>query len=407
MTIVGLLLAAAYFSAQILASIQFQPDRAHSAILAIAFTGLRTDQTRTTAIAGAVAVPVAVATLLSGFLVAIDRGVENVAQAQANDRLVVTTTRFTDWGSTDAKFSPDTMAKLAALPGVGSLERMAEVEITLANGSLAYVRAEDRPTFSYQVFAGQPPSASVNADQLVIGGILARQNGIRVGDTVQLGSGPSARRIPVGTIVATPEVGGLRIQMSYRLAEQIFGRQPAGLVFLKPPAGLSLKRVVAEMDAAGFSQPLKVVNAKGYRVSVVDGESRFLAPLNTLKYGLLAIAFISVSSTLLLLGIRRRREIALIQALGATPNKVFAVTTLEAVIASATGALLGAVVSVPIIATVGRAAIVDVGSVTPLIFPMSEAIGYAILAILAAVLAAVVPAWKTTQAALAPQLRDE
>jgi putative ABC transport system permease protein len=48
-----------------------------------------------------------------------------------------------------------------------------------------------------------------------------------------------------------------------------------------------------------------------------------------------------------------------------------------------------------------------VGSVTPLIFPMSEAIGYAILAILAAVLAAVVPAWKTTQAALAPQLRDE
>jgi putative ABC transport system permease protein len=406
-TIVGLLLAAAYFSAQILASIQFQPDRAHSAVLAIAFTGLRTDQTRTTAIAGAVAVPVAVATLLSGFLVAIDRGVENVAQAQANDRLVVTTTRFTDWGSTDAKFSPDSMAKLAALPGVGGLERMAEVEITLANGSLAYVRAEDRPTFSYQVFAGQPASASVNADQLVIGGILARQNGIRVGDTVQLGSGPTARRIPVGTIVATPEVGGLRIQMSYRLAEQIFGRQPPGLVFLKPAAGLSLKRVVAEMNAASFSQPLKVVNAKGYRVAVVNGESRFLAPLNTLKYGLLAIAFISVSSTLLLLGIRRRREIALIQALGATPAKVFAVTTLEAVIASATGALLGAVVSVPIIATVGRAAIVDVGAVTPLIFPMSEAIGYAILAILAAVLAAVVPAWKTTQAALAPQLRDE
>jgi putative ABC transport system permease protein len=406
-TIVGLLLAAAYFSAQILASIQFQPDRAHSAMLAIAFTGLRTDQTRTTAIAGAVAVPVAVATLLSGFLVAIDRGVENVAQAQANDRLVVTTTRFTDWGSTDAKFSPDSMAKLAALPGVGGLERMAEIEITLANGSLAYVRAEDRPTFSYQVFAGQPASASVNADQLVIGGILARQNGIRVGDTVQLGSGPTARRIPVGTIVATPEVGGLRIQMSYRLAEQIFGRQPPGLVFLKPAAGLSLKRVVAEMNAAGFGQPLKVVNAKGYRVAVVKGESRFLAPLNTLKYGLLAIAFISVSSTLLLLGIRRRREIALIQALGATPTKVFAVTTLEAVIASAMGALLGAVVSVPIIATVGRAAIVDVGSVTPLIFPMSEAIGYAMLAILAAVLAAVVPAWKTTQAALAPQLRDE
>ena len=405
--IVGLLLAAAYLSAQILAAIRLQPDRAHSAVLAIAFTGLRTDQSRTTAIAGAVAVPVAVATLLSGFLVAIDRGVENVAQAQANDRLVVTTTRFTDWGSTDAKFSPDSMAKLAALPGVGGLERMAEVEITLANGSLAYVRAEDRPTFSYQVFAGQSPSESVDANQLVVGGILAREIGIGVGDTVLLGSGPSARKIPVGTIVATPEVGGRRIQMSYRLAEEIFGRQPAGLVFIKPAGRVRLQRIADEIKAGHFNQPLTVVDANGYRVSVVSGESRFLAPLNTLKYGLLAIAFISVSSTLLLLGIRRRREIALIQALGATPAKVFAVTTMEAVIASATGALLGAVVSVPIIAAVGRAAIVDVGSVTPLIFPVSEAIWYALLAILSAVFAAVVPAWKTTQAALAPQLRDE
>jgi len=114
-----------------------------------------------------------------------------------------------------------------------------------------------------------------------------------------------------------------------------------------------------------------------------------------------------VSSTLLLLGIRRRREVALIQALGATPATVFAVTTIEAVIASATGAVLGAMVSIAIIGVVARAAIVDVGAVVPLIFPASEAIGYAALAVLSAVLAAVGPAWQTTQVGLASQLRDE
>ncbi|MGB8208886.1 MAG: FtsX-like permease family protein, partial [Mycobacterium sp.] len=77
--VVGLLLAAAYLSAQAIASIRFPPDRTRGATLAIALTGLRADETRTTAIAGAVAVPVAVATLLSGFLVAIDHGVANVA----------------------------------------------------------------------------------------------------------------------------------------------------------------------------------------------------------------------------------------------------------------------------------------------------------------------------------------
>jgi putative ABC transport system permease protein len=405
--IVGLLLAAAYLSAQVIASIQLRPDRTHGATLAIALTGLRADGSRTTAIAGAVAVPVAVATLLSGFLAAIDHGVANVARAQAEGRLAVTTTRFTDWGSMDAKFSPNTTAKLASLPGVDAIERMAEIEITLANGSLAYVRAEDRPTFSFPVLAGQAPKLSVDADQLVIGGTLARENRIRIGNTLLLGSGPRARKLVVGTIVATPEVGGRRIQMRYGLADQVFGPEPADLVFVRPAATSTLDHIAAEIRSSYFNQPVKTVDAAGYRAAVVSGESRFLTPLNTLKYGLLAIAFVSVSSTLLLLGIRQRRQLALIQALGATPSKVFAVTTIEAVVASAAGALMGGVLSVAIIDAVRQAAVVDVGSVTPLIFPFSEATGYAALAMLAAVFAAVVPAWKNTQAAPATELRDE
>jgi len=403
----GLLLAAAYLSAQVIAAIRLRPNRTHGATLAIALTGLRADESRTTAIAGAVAVPVVVATLLSGFLVAIDRGVENVAQAQADGRLVATTTRFTDWGSMDARFSPDTVAKLSSLPGVGTVERLAEIEMTLANGSLAYIRAEDRPTFPFPVLAGQAPEVSINGNEVVIGGILARDNDIHVGDPLILGSGSRARSVVVGTIVATPEVGGRRIQMGYPLAERIFGPQPANLVFVKPGAKSTLDQIAAEIRSSHLSQPVKVVDAAGYRAAVTSGESRFLAPLNTLKYGLLAIAFISVSSTLLLLGIRQRREIALLQALGATPSKVFAVTTIEAVVASAAGALLGGVLSIAIIDAVRRAAVVDVGSVTPLIFPLSEATRYAVLAILAAVFAAVLPAWKNTRAAPASELRDE
>jgi putative ABC transport system permease protein len=405
--IVGLLLAAAYLSAHVIASIRPRPDLRRGATFTVALTGLRADASRTTAIAGAVAVPVTVAILLSGFLTAIDRGVANVAQAQADGRLVVTTTRFTDWGAMDAKFSPDTVAKLASLPGVDTVERIAEIEITLANGSLAYVRAEDRPTFSFPVLAGKAPYDSINENQLVIGGILARQNNIRVGDTLILGSGPKARKMVVGSIVATPEVGGRRIQMTYQLAEQIFGPQPANLVFVKPAAKSTSDQIEAEIRSSHPNQPVKVVDAAGYRAAVTSGESRFLAPLNTLKYGLLVIAFVSVSSTLLLLGIRRRREIALIQALGATPPKVFAVTTIEAVVASSAGALLGGALSIAILDAVRQAAVVDVGAVTPLIFPLSEATRYAAFAMMAAIFAAIVPAWKNTRAAPASELRDE
>jgi putative ABC transport system permease protein len=405
--IIGLLLAAAYLSAQVIRLIRRRPDRAHGATLTIALTSLRSDASRTTAIAGAAAVPVAVALLLSGFLFAISRAAVDVAGSEAGGRLVVTTTRFTDWGSVDVRFSPATTATLASLPGVDTVERMAENEVTLTDGSLAYVRAQDRPTFPYPVLAGQSAETSVDAGQLVIGGILARENNIRVGDTLVLGSGGQARKMVVGTILATPEFGGRRIHLTYRLANDIFGPVPPGLIFIKPSAGFTPDQIIAEIESTEFDQHLRVTDSAGYRAAIEESTTRFLEPLKTLKYGLLAIAFLSVTSTLLLVGMRRRRETALVQALGATRSKVFAVTTIEAVIASAVGALLGAVLSIAIMEAVRRAGIVDVGSVTPLVFPWSDAITYSALAATAAVFAAAIPAWKSTQAAPWTELRSE
>ena len=195
--------------------------------------------------------------------------------------------------------------------------------------------------------------------------------------------------------------------MSYRLAEQLFGPQPASLVFLKPTAGFPLDQISAEISSSDFNQSVKVTDAAGYRTAVAAGEDRYLKPLNTLKYGLLAIAFISMSGTLILVTIQRRHELALIQAVGSTRWKVFAIIIFDAVIASAAAALFSAALSMGIIEAVRRAAIVDVGSATRFIFPLSEAIGYAALAALAATLAAVVPAWRSTQEAPATMLRDE
>jgi len=42
-----------------------------------------------------------------------------------------------------------------------------------------------------------------------------------------------------------------------------------------------------------------------------------------------------------------------------------------------------------------------------LIFPLSDATRYAVLAMMAAIFAAIVPAWKNTRAAPSSELRDE
>lgn len=405
--IVGLLSAAAFLSAQIIAAVRIRPYWPHCATVAVAATSLRADGSRTTAIAGAVAVPVAIATLLSGFLVAINRGASDVARAQADGQLVATTTRFTDWGTVDAKFAPRTIADIAVLPGVDAVDRMAEIEINLADGSLAYVRAEDRPAFPFAVLAGQAPQDSIETGQLVVGAVLAREQRLRIGDRLRLGSGSRARDMVVSTVVATPELGGRRIYLPYPTADEIFGAEPAGLLLITPAPGFTAGQVEAAVTSLRMPQPVTVIDAEQYRTATADGVARFLTPLNALKYGLLGIAFISVASTLLLVGMRRRREVALVQALGATRWKVFAITTLEALLAGVTGATVGALLSVLIMATVGWAAVVLIGSVTPLTFPWSEAAKYAGLAAVAAVLAAVIPAWRNTQTAPATELREE
>ncbi|HYO03698.1 MAG TPA: FtsX-like permease family protein, partial [Mycobacterium sp.] len=193
--IIGLLLSAAYLSAQAITAVRPRPDRAHGATLTIALATLRANGSRTAAISGAVAVPVVVVILLSGFLTAINRSAVDIARSQAEGRVAVTTTRFADYGPIDARFSTKTVKRLVSLPGVASVERTAQIEISLTDGSLAYVQAQDRPTFPFGLLAGQPPEASLDANQLVIGGILAREKGFRIGDKLLLGSGSEAREM--------------------------------------------------------------------------------------------------------------------------------------------------------------------------------------------------------------------
>ncbi|OBK83994.1 ABC transporter permease [Mycolicibacter sinensis] len=405
--LIGLLLATAYLSAQAITSLRPRPDKSSGATLTIALNALRSDRSRTAAISGAIAVPVVVAILLSGFLVAIHIGATKVAESQADGRIAITTTQFADYGPIDARFAPQTLNKLNSVAGVEKTERMAEIEISLKDGSLAHIQSQDRPTFPFGLLAGQSPEASQKANQVVIGSVLAREKNLHIGDALVLGSGLEAQAMSIGTIVATPEYGGRRIYLPYSVAEQIYGPQPAGLIFATPAAGFTAGEVIENIGATKFDQPVTAVDTDGYASDIAASIGRYLTPLNTLKYGLLAIAFISVLSTLLLVGIRRRREVALIQALGATRARVFSITTIEAVVAGAAGGLFGAVLAIAISEAVRRAAVVNVGLITPLVFPWTDALLYAVLATVAAVFAAIIPAWKSTRSTPATELRDE
>src|SRR5699024_282463 len=76
---------------------------------------LASDPARAASIGGAVATPVAIATVLSSLLIAIEDESIAYADRTADDRAVVTTTAFTDVGALEAKPDPELVAALEAL----------------------------------------------------------------------------------------------------------------------------------------------------------------------------------------------------------------------------------------------------------------------------------------------------
>ena len=380
--------------------------RGGPAILTSGVINLAGDARRTTSLATAVAVPVATAGLLSGLLLAVEQGSIDVTQIGADHRAVVTTTRYADYGPIEAKMSPDTLRRLAGLPEVSHVDRATEIEVGFRSGDLVYVQAQENPRFPYAVLAGDPGPAVIARGEVVIGSMLARERGIGPGDVLTLPTLQGMHDWTVGAIWADPQSGGTTVLMPMDEAEQYFGRQPTGLAFATPTEG-DLDAAVAAVAAASFDQPVRVEDPAGYGTAVGDDTARFLRPFTALQAGLLSVAFISVVSTLLLVGIQRRREMATISAVGATPRRLVAVVTTEAVIAGAVGALLGAAVTVGVLDAIGQDAVIDVGILPPFVYPAATVAVYGVLAVAMAALAAQVPGWRATRIELAQALRDE
>ena len=227
-----------------------------------------------------------------------------------------------------------------------------------------------------QLGAVQPPTTSGRAlsapDQIELGTVTLRQLGKRVGDRVRIGIGPYTRTVVITGTVTLPSFGvgaadhpslghGAMVPEATLLAAmgQATGHPaeseslpvlPSALVIDLAPgttgtqrAALVSRIVSATLDGSpGGTYELQHARAS----AIVNTEQMGGQPL-TLALGLAAAAVLSLALTVLSLVRRRRRELALLKALGMTRSQVRAViawqTTLTLLIAVAVGGALGIV----------------------------------------------------------------
>jgi putative ABC transport system permease protein len=288
-----------------------------------------------------------------------------------------------------AGFDPALGATMKAIPGVETVFVGQGDYVSLA-GKTKYVFAGDaaaaKVIFNLETVSGQ--IGELRAGQVVIPDGTAKDEHLKVGDTVPMRTARGGTRpaTVVGVFKATPVLGNALISEAdaagFRssLAQAAFVKTAPDQVAAAKTALAGLLRDNPEVSVDDQSD---LIDQSNSAINIL------LAVINVLLGLAILVAVLGVINTLLLSVFERTRELGMVRAIGMSRMQVARMVTVESVLISVFGALLGMAVGVGL----GLAVITAIGGdFLVLTVSWSYLVTILVLAIVAGVIAAVLPA---------------
>ena len=264
----------------------------------------------------------------------------------------------------------------------------------LIDGERAYINATDDLAQLSEAYGG-PALAGLRPDQIAVSTQEAAEHHWTVGDamTVQLARG-EPRKLTIAATYDEKAMPG-----SYLLpaaATKDFGITQPLLGFVRLDDGVPVAQVLPQIKQLVADSP--EVSATD-RTTFIQQQVADFDTVITMVQVLLAlailIAVLGVVNTLALSVLERTRELGLLRAVGLSRAQTMRMVTVEAVVISVFGALLGVVVGAGLGTAVVRA--LDGDGITELVLPWGGMGLYLGMAALVGVLAAVLPSIKAAR----------
>ncbi|AGZ43556.1 ABC transporter permease [Actinoplanes friuliensis] len=289
-------------------------------------------------------------------------------------------------------YDPAVVGRAAAIPGVRAAAGLWNDQV-LINGEKHWVDATDdlaALTETYGATAASGTLATLKDDQIAVSVPEATTYGWQVGTKVKIQ--PSRGDPRDYTIVATYAEDTLPGSYLLPLATtRDFGVTQPVIGFVRLDDGASLAQVLPQVKALLADSP--EVSAQD-ATAFIDQQAASLDMVITMIQILLAlailIAVLGVINTLALSVLERTRELGLLRAVGLGRAQTMRMVTVEAVVISVFGALLGVVVGAGLGTAVTRA--LESDGITELVLPWARMGTYLVLAAVVGVIAAVLPA---------------
>jgi len=339
---------------------------------------------RTASTAAALMIGLALVTAVSVLGASAKKSVETVVAGNLSADVIVQSSSFQG-------FPADVARVVKKAPGVGAVDSVRQDQAQVGS-SATFVAAIDPAALGRSVRAD---TVAGDLDRLGPGRLLlsqteAKDRGLSVGQSVPVRLARSASKpYTVAGIYADSQVlGGLLIS---KQDAQGFANPNDSLLLVTDAAGASTPEVLAAVAAATTDYPtVEALDREGFVKAAASQIDVVLAIISVLLALSILIAVLGIVNTLALSVIERTRELGLLRAVGLGRPQVRRMVRVEAVIVAIFGALLGIAVGA-VLGVVTQRALADDG-LEELAFPVGRLVIFVIVAGLAGVLAALLPA---------------
>jgi putative ABC transport system permease protein len=362
-----------------------------------------------TALAVAVSATVGVGVMVGSFRATVERWLDHSLKAD-----IYVSSPHGVSSRADASLPPQVLKRLRTLPGVSTVSYGRRVTLEAASGPIDLLALAPGPRGpgGLDLKQGDPQAvreAFRDRQVILITEPYAYRHGLTTGDTLVLPTDAGPRGFPVVGVLYdySSEQGMVVIPWRvYRRHWQDRGLSSVGL-YLAPGEGPAdamarVRTALADLGAVSIRSTGEIRRAS---LEIFD---RTFAITRVLRLLALGVAFIGILSALMALQLERAREYAILRATGFTPGQVVGIVGLQTLFMGACAAALamplGLVMSQLLIHVINRRAF---GWSMTMEIPQAVLLEAVVLALLAALLGGLYPAWRLSRTPPARALREE
>ena len=344
---------------------------------------------RTAITAAALMVGIALVTGVSVILSSVTESFDKLARDSVQAEIFVAGEQT---GPLPPTFDAQVLGRAAATPGVAKVSAFYADQAVVAGDSQFVVAVHDLPA-TRDIFGLVPVQGSLGTlgdDQLVLDAETASSLKVRAGDrlAVQLSRGDARTYTVAGVFAESDLLSGVFLPES--AARDFRVPQPAQ-AFIQLAPGATVAGVLPNIEALLADSPeVSAADRSAFVRQQTAQLDTILIMIQVLLALAILIAILGIVNTLALSVLERTRELGLLRAIGLRRGQVMRMVTVESVVISVFGALLGVAVGTGLGTSVVRA-LNDEG-ITELAFPWAQMGTYVALAAVVGVVAAVLPA---------------